>query len=119
MKTDALPSMRKEGRTRRPFTEARAFVQRLGLKNVAEWQAYCKSGEKPKDIPVAPREAYGSEFKGFGDWLGTGTVATFHRKYRSFTEARAFVHELGLKNGAQWRVYCKSEEKPEDISADS
>lgn len=117
MKTDALAIMRKAGRRMRPFTEARDFVQKLGLKNVAEWEAYYKSGEKPKDIPAGPREAYGSEFRGFGDWLGTGTVATFHREYRSFTEARAFVHQLGLKNGDQWRAYSKSDEKPEDIPA--
>ncbi len=117
MKTDELEGMRKTSRRLRPFTQARAFVQKLGLKNVAEWEAYYKSGEKPKDIPAGPREAYGSEFNGFGDWLGTRTVATFHREYRSFTEACAFVHQLGLKNGAQWRAYCKSDEKPEDIPA--
>ena len=26
-----------------------------------------------------------------GDWLGTGTVATFRRKYRRFEDARAFA----------------------------
>ena len=38
-----------------------------------------------------------------GDWLGTGTVATHLRKYRSFKEARAFVRGLGLKSQAEWR----------------
>ena len=54
----------------------------------------------------------------WGDWLGTGTIATTLRQYRSFKEARAFVHSLGLKSGAEWLAYCKSGKKPDDIPAD-
>jgi hypothetical protein len=52
-----------------------------------------------------------------GDWLGTGAVATFLRQYRSFKKARAFAHSLGLKSGAEWRAYCESGKKPNDIPA--
>ena len=52
-----------------------------------------------------------------GDWLGTGTVAHRLRQYRSFKEARAFVRSLGLKSGTEWRDYCKSGKKPDDIPA--
>jgi hypothetical protein len=52
-----------------------------------------------------------------GDWLGTGTVATYLRQYRSFKKARAFVRRLGLKSVSEWRDYCKSGEKPADIPA--
>jgi hypothetical protein len=50
-----------------------------------------------------------------GDWLGTGIVATHLREYRSFEEARAFVHGLGLKTGAEWLAYTVSGKKPHDI----
>ena len=50
-----------------------------------------------------------------GDWLGTGTIAPRLREYRSFKEARAFVRSLGLKSEAEWRAYCKSGKKPDDI----
>ena len=99
----------------RPFSEARAFVHNLRLKNVNEWRDYCKSGKKPSNIPAHPDGAYFAEFKGYGDWLGTGTISSINRRYRSFTEARAFVHNLRLKNIDEWRDYCKSGEKPEDI----
>ena len=49
---------------------------------------------------------------GWGDWLGTGTIANFLREYRSFKEARAFVRGLGLQSGAEWSAYCKSGKKP-------
>jgi hypothetical protein len=52
---------------------------------------------------------------GMGDWLGTGTVASHLRKYRSFKDARAFVHRLGLNSSSEWSEYCKSGKKPVDI----
>jgi len=52
-----------------------------------------------------------------GDWLGTGSVALRWREYKSFKEARDFVHNLNLINSEEWRDYCKSGKKPEDIPA--
>jgi TIR domain/Phage-integrase repeat unit len=106
---------KKETRTWRPFTEARAFVHTLGLKSKAAWQAYSKSGVRPPDVPSNPDKIYPTEFRGFGDWLGTGTIASFNRQYRPFPEARAFVHRLNFKSSKQWREYCKSGQKPHDI----
>jgi hypothetical protein len=56
----------------RPFSEARAFVRRLGLKSNTEWREYCKSGRKPKDIPATPENVY-EEWKNWDDWLGNET----------------------------------------------
>jgi hypothetical protein len=56
----------------RPFREAREFVHKLGLRSVEEWKEYCKSGKKPDDIPVGANERYKKEWKGWGEWLGTG-----------------------------------------------
>lgn len=106
---------KKEFRTWRPFSEARAFVHKLSLKNKADWQAYCKSSRKPHDIPSNPDKVYHTKFRGYGDWLGTGTIASFNRQYRPFPEARAFVHNLKLKSSKEWREYCKSGKKPHDI----
>ena len=36
-------------------------------------------------------------------------------KYRSFEAARKFVHSLKLKSMNEYRKYCKSGKKPEDI----
>src|SRR5262249_25565229 len=52
----------------RPFEEARAFVQNLGLTN---WYEYATSGQRPKDIPFFPQVAYANEgWTGFKDWMG-------------------------------------------------
>lgn len=100
----------------RPFNEAKKFVNSLGLKNNTEWIKYCKSGRKPNDIPSGPERTYKNEgWKGLGDWLGTGSIATFLIEYRPFTSARKFVHSLKLKSSTEWNQYCKSGKKPNDI----
>ena len=112
----------------RPFEEAQEFVHTLKLKSETEWRKYCK-GElegvkpKPEDIPASPNNTYKDQgWQGMGDWLGTGTIASYNKEYRPFEEARKFVHALKLKSGTEWRKYCKGElegriPKPEDIPA--
>lgn len=105
-------------RTYRPFRDARAFVRGLGLRSVSEWSKYCQCGAKPEDVPSAPRAVYLDQgWAGYGDWLGTGTFAPHLRTYRSFEEAREFVHTLGFPSEKHWRVYCTSGNKPSDIPA--
>jgi superfamily II DNA or RNA helicase len=115
-----------QNQTYRPFREARDFVHSLNLKNTSDWRAYCR-GElpdlppKPDDIPSGPARIYADEgWSGLGDWLGTGRIAKQNREYRSFDEARAYVHSLNLKSMADWQAYCRGELqdrplKPDDI----
>jgi superfamily II DNA or RNA helicase len=100
----------------RDFEDARAFVHTLQLNSRSEWKNYCKSGKKPDDIPSSPQGTYKNKgWIRYGDWLGTGYIALRFREYRSFQEARAFVHTLHLKSTSEWKDYCKSGEKPDDI----
>jgi len=99
----------------RPFAEAKDYVHSLGLQSEKEWRKYCKSGQKPADIPYKPSRTYKKEWKGMGDWLGTGYIAAGLRKFRTFEEAREFVHSLGLQSEKEWRKYKKSGKKPQDI----
>jgi hypothetical protein len=100
----------------RSFKEARKFVRSLNIDTRDDWRIYCNSREKPVDIPSNPHEVYmGEGWISYGDWLGTGRIATFKRKYRPFEEARAFVHSLKFKKVKEWKVYTKSGNKPADI----
>ncbi|MBX9688745.1 MAG: DEAD/DEAH box helicase family protein [Candidatus Obscuribacterales bacterium] len=100
----------------RSFNDARAFVHTLNLKTGKEWRAYCKSREKPGDIPANPEKSYKNDgWISWGDWLGTGFIATRHRNFRTFEKAREFVRELKLKSQREWTDYCKSGKKPDDI----
>jgi superfamily II DNA or RNA helicase len=97
----------------RPFEEARAFVHQLNLQNFFEWVAFCagkmlRSGHRPADVPTSPNTIYADTgWKSWGDWLGTGNIANFLRKYRPFSEARALAHALKLNSETEWRAFCK------------
>ena len=58
----------------RSYQQARKFARVLKLKNRDGWNQYCKSGKKPDDIPKTPRHVYKKEWRGMGDFLGTGFV---------------------------------------------
>ncbi len=100
------------------FTEARKFAQNLKLKSQKEWFRFARSGKLPTDIPASPHISYaGSGWNGFGDWLGTGTIAPRLRVYRPFGEARAFAHSLKMKSSDEWKEFIKSGKLPVDIPA--
>ena len=97
------------------FEKAKEYVRSLGLKSQHEWAKFCKSGRKPNGIPSTPNVTYKKYWKGYGDWLGTGYVATFNREYLTFPEAREYVHSLGFKSREEWMNYCRSGKRPPDI----
>jgi hypothetical protein len=100
----------------RKFEEARAFAHRLKLDSAIQWYEYCQSGKKPVDIPTSPQNVYAAAgWSNWGDWLGTGTVATDKRPYRPFERAREFGRSLRLKKKDDWVDYCTSREMPKDI----
>ena len=121
------------------YEDAKAFVRELGIKTKREWDKYGRSGERPTYIPGNPYYVYKDEipgWAGYGDWLGTGTIAHRKRRWRPFREARAFVRSLNLTVGWReshyrpvrsrrginltvvWREYCKSGERPVNIPTD-
>jgi len=99
----------------RSFNVARGFTHSLGFTSRKQWRQYFNSKKNPKDVPLHPELVYQEDWKGWGDWFGTGFVATYDRKYRSINEAKKFIHSLRLKNKKDWEDYCKSGKKPVDI----
>ena len=98
------------------FKDARTFVHNLKLESQKEWREYTTSGKKPAHIPSDPAKVYAKcGWKGFGDWIGTGKIAPQFMIFRDFKDARLFVHALNIKNSKEWRKYCKSNLKPNDI----
>ncbi len=98
-----------------PFIEARKYVRSYHLKNRAEYNALIKLGGLPIILPSKPERIYKGQWKGIGDWLGTGKVANQLRKYKSFEDARKLIRSLKLTNKDDWIKYSKSGNKPEYI----
>jgi superfamily II DNA or RNA helicase len=97
----------------RSYREAREFARSLNLKTVKEWQEYCvgkltDKPLKPADIPTIPPRTYkDKDWDTWGDWLGADSTATRDRRYRTFEEAKIFIHTLGLNTQAEWKQYCQ------------
>ncbi len=84
---------------------------------------YRRKRKSLKDDPSNPYDVYkGEGWINWGDWLGTGAIATQRLKYRPFKQARAFVCRLALKSRSEWIKYCKGKlhgkgKKPKNIPA--
>jgi hypothetical protein len=110
----------------RSFNLARVFARGLNLQSGKEWSDFCKGhldhiATLPPDIPRHPGEVYANKgWVSMGDWLGTGYVASRHRVYRPFKEARAFARKLQLRSESEWRAFRSGQfpdkgELPDDI----
>jgi hypothetical protein len=97
----------------RPFAEARAFARSLALKGCAEWGVFARGrlpakGTLPEDIPARPSPVYAkSGWTNWGDFLGTGNLASTQRTFRPFAEARAFARSLALESGTEWHAFAR------------
>ena len=85
----------------RSFEEARKYAKSKNFSSVTIWAEFSASDRRPPDIPSNPQGVY-SEWVSWGDWLGTGTVATSNRKYLPYLEAQKLLYPLKLKSMADY-----------------
>jgi hypothetical protein len=97
-----------------PFAVARAIVRKLKLKSQKEWRAWCKSRQRPFNIPSDPSKAYrDGGWISMPEWLGyEGRVMAKSEDRLPFTVARAIVRMLKLKSAKEWEAWCKSRQRP-------
>jgi superfamily II DNA or RNA helicase len=101
----------------RPFVEARTYAHALSLKSSTEWRKWLKKTDRPIDIPANPSRTYAKEWKGWGDFLGTGKVANQHRNFMSFENAKIYAHQLGFQKREEWLRWAKTDARPSNIPA--
>ncbi len=98
------------------FERAKKYARKLKLNSTEEWRELSKQGLLPMEIPSKPYNAYKDRgWISWGDWLDSDRIATKDMNYRSFEEARKYVHTLKLKNRREWREFCQSGKLPKDI----
>ncbi|MGY5151892.1 MAG: integrase repeat-containing protein [Candidatus Nitrosopumilus sp. bin_6a] len=95
---------------------AKKFAQSLNLKTGREWKKFVQSKKKPKNIPANPNGVYKNKgWKGWGDFLGTGNIASMNKQFCSFEDAKKFAISLNFKNGEKWMEFCKLDKNPKNI----
>lgn len=101
------------------FEKGREFARTLGLKSYDEWHNYCKSGNKPNNIPTHVNRIYKDRgWVSFFDWLDYERIFLPREEYLSFEDARDIVRELKLQSSSAWFEYCKNGNKPNNIPSD-
>ncbi|MDJ1480886.1 hypothetical protein QNI16_10360 [Cytophagaceae bacterium YF14B1] len=98
-----------------PFEQARDFVRAIKLANRKEWGLYCKSGERPDNIPTNPNRIYTrtGEWTSWQDWLGSLKKQPF----LPLEEAKKIIHPLRLRSTFEWNRYVRLGRKPPSIPA--
>tara|TARA_B110000114_G_scaffold123373_1_gene129243 strand:- start:220 stop:1344 length:1125 start_codon:yes stop_codon:yes gene_type:complete len=90
------------------FFEAKKRVWELDLKSKLDWAKYIKSPNKLKKIPNSPRTVYKEEWKGWGDFLGTKTIAPQNKLFLTYEKASELVIKLKIKTHGEWTLFKKS-----------
>jgi len=97
------------------YDEAKKFVQSIGVKTYYDWLAYVKSNNMNNRLPKHPHKYYvGKGWKNWKEFFGTDKTKPSY-KYRPFEKAKEFVQSIGIKNSTDWRLYCKTSQRPKDI----
>ena len=97
-----------------PFKKALLYARNLKLNNEKEWKAWCKSGDRPTNIPSNPHTTYKhAGWQGHGHWLGTGNLHT--KEFLPFKEALLYARSLKLKGRKEWRLLSKSGAWPANV----
>jgi superfamily II DNA or RNA helicase len=99
----------------RSFEGARGLARKLGLSSRTEWRTYCAGPERPLDIPTNPNIAYRAQWKGWGDWLGTGNTKN---SFLPFAEARRITRSFGLLTMTQYYDAARSGALPQGMPKD-
>ena len=97
------------------FEEAEIFIRNEGIQTRTEFEAWKRSGKRPRDFPSAPDLTYKEEWTGWGNFLGEGNISTRKKEFMSFEEAQTFIQNKGFTSKGQFEQWRKSGEKPEDF----
>jgi len=95
------------------FNDLKKYVQKLSLNSSKNWEQHYGENKMKlnSNIPKYPNIAYKNKgWISWGDFLGTGYVATNKREYIEFEDARKYARSLNLKSISQWdKLYSKGQ----------
>lgn len=97
------------------FDKAKKFARSLKLNTGQEWRIYCKSGNKPHGIPSNPARTYRKEWKGMGDFLGTGTIAPQNKEFWSYEKTSKYLVKHQINTRTKFRISAKGNLLPKEI----
>lgn len=102
------------------YKEAKNKVQLLKFNNQKEYQKASKENKLPLGVPANPLYTYSKEFEGWHEWLGkvNSNGNKCSKQWRSYDDAKKFVHSVRLRSTTEWAEFRKSDKMPTDIPSD-
>ena len=98
-----------------PFGEAVVVARSLGLGSSKKWAAWCREGQRPRNLPTNPHQAYKNDgWQGWVHWLGSAGLKK-PSKFVPFIEARSMARSLGLANSQGWVEWCRRGARPPNV----
>ena len=97
------------------FNQAKTFIQRQNIRTVEQFHEWSKSEQRPKDFPSTPNQVYTNEWRGWGDFLGTGNISTENSEQTIF-EARAAFLRQKISTDITPEEEKQASSKPENFS---
>ena len=95
------------------FDQAQALMQSQGIKTYKDFIEWKQAGKRPKDFPSTPDQVYTNEWRGWGDFLGTGNISNQKRDWMSFDEAKALMQSQGIKTYKDFIEWKQAGKRPE------
>jgi superfamily II DNA or RNA helicase len=100
------------------FDEAKKFIQSINVKSVKEFFDWGKSDQRPANFPSNPDKYYKDKgWKGYGDFLGTGVIASFNKEFMEFEEAKRFIQSTDVKSQKEFSDWAYSDQRPANFPA--
>ena len=102
----------------RDFELAVEYIRALNFRGVKEHEKWSKLESRPADIPSNPHRVYKKQWRGWGYYLGTGSIANSKKEFREFEPAVEYVRALGFQGSREYKAWSKSGDRPSDIPSD-
>ena len=99
------------------YEDAGKLLNEIGINSSTKFAKLCTSGKRPKNIPSSPEKTYKKDWQGWNHFLGKGKSDQrgLKKEFLPFDEARKYVRKLNIEGSKEWRKYCTSGKKPENI----
>ena len=87
------------------YSEASDYIKKnYNIESQKQWRKYFKQHDRPDFIPANPNGTYKNNgWKGWGEFLQTGVIATFNIKYKDYKSVKKYAQKNKIKSANEWR----------------
>ena len=93
------------------YKQARQFIIKQRITTKSQFEKWSKSRKRPYNFPSAPWKIYKTQWKGLGEFLGTGKKRN-RKDFMSYRKARQFIVKQKIETKDQFEKWSKSRKRP-------